>query len=227
MRPPFWKVWLSYFYDVHVESVSSTLHTALVVALSKGRYRLSTPNAVYSYGDLYTNFSKVFDEVDWAQIPGDRVLLAGLGLGSIPYMLETKYSKAFEYTAIEIDSQVIRLANKYVLRHLKSPVTTYQADAVTFVKQADQQWDLICSDIFVDDSIPDPMLTAEFLTDLKQCLTPGGLLLYNCLSRTQTDIEHTSRFVDDVFLQVFPDGYILDVRGNWILASEKSFFNKN
>jgi predicted membrane-bound spermidine synthase len=224
MRPPRWKVFLSYLYEIPVEFVGSSVHQSLSVTLSKGRYQLSTPNAIYSYGDLYENFVRVFERIDWRRVPGDQVLLLGLGLGSIPYMLERKFNKSLQYTAVEIDAHVIRLAHKYVIAELKSQVTVWQADAADFVSGSHQQWDLICVDIFVDDVIPAPVLSPDFLADVKSCLTEGGLLLYNCLARSAKDIEATSNFLDNAFLKVFPDGGILDVGGNWILASDKDFF---
>jgi hypothetical protein len=224
MRPPRWKVLLSYLYEVPIEFVGSGVHHSLDVTLSRGRYQLSTPNAIYSYGDLYENFVRVFEKIDWERILGDQVLLLGLGLGSIPYMLENKFNKSFQYSAVEIDPHVIRLAQKYVLRYLKSQVTVWPADAVEFAAGTHQQWDLICVDIFVDDVIPEAVLSTDFLENLKSCLTESGILLYNCLARSAKDIEATSNFLDDHFLKVFPDGGILDVGGNWILASDKDFF---
>jgi hypothetical protein len=76
----------------------------------------------------------------------------------------------------------------------------------------------------VDDVIPEAVLSTDFLENLKSCLTESGILLYNCLARSAKDIEATSNFLDDHFLKVFPDGGILDVGGNWILASDKDFF---
>jgi len=225
MHPPRWKVILSYLFELPVEFIGSGVHQSLTVTLSKGRYQLSTPHAIYSYGDLYENFVKVFEHLDWKRVYGDQVLLLGLGLGSIPYMLERKFEKSFDYAAVEIDAQVIRLAQKYVLRDLASQVSVWQADASEFMQMTEQQWDLICVDIFVDDVIPAAVMRREFLEDLKLSLGDSGLLLYNCLARSAEDIKATSTFVDNTFLPVFPDGGILDVGGNWILVNDKGRFS--
>jgi spermidine synthase len=184
-----------------------------------------THNAIYSFGDLYNNFARTFERLDWTKLSGDNVLILGLGLGSIPYMLERKFQKRFTYTAVEIDEQVIYFASKYVLDELKSPVTVIQADAVSFIETTEERWDLICLDLFVDDVIPAGAQTIDFMESLKARLNPGGLLLYNSLARTREDKNKSSHLLHEVFLPVFTQGGYLDVGGNWMLVSAKSSFH--
>jgi len=207
-----------------VEHTPSLINSDLYILLAKGRYQLVTSNAVYSWADLYANFFKAFQRLDWSRVSGDNVLILGLGLGSIPYMLKTKFNKSLKYTAVELDQDVIQLARKYVLDDLEVPVQIFHADASEFVVQPTQQWDMACVDVFIDDRIPDRIKTTEFLESLRACLTESGLVLYNTLARTKADRDRSQRFLEDVFLPVFPDGGYLDVGGNWILVNKKSFF---
>ena len=55
MKQPLWKRWLSYLFEIHVESTSSDYNPHLHVSLNNGRYQLSTANAIYSFEDLYDN----------------------------------------------------------------------------------------------------------------------------------------------------------------------------
>lgn len=219
MRPPFYKRMLSHLMDIRLEQVRSDLHATLTVSLSRGRYQLSTPNAIYSYADLYDNFATVFTRFHWDALPGSEVLLLGMGLGSIPYMLERTFQKSFRYTAVELDEQVIRLLSKYVLDDLKSPVVTVHGDATEFVRMTEQHFDLICVDIFVDDVIPAEVRSRDFLADVHNRLSHNGIVLFNCLSRTEADIGNTRQFLEKVFLVEFPLGGIIDVGGNWILVN--------
>lgn len=220
MRPPLWKTLLSYLHEIHIESAPSYINPHLYVSLSRGRYQLSTAHAIYSYGDLYANFLRAFRRLRWDALPGDEVLILGLGLGSIPYMLGHTFHKRFRYTAVELDEQVIYLAGKYVFPSLKSPVTIHHGDAVQFIAQSETQWDLICLDLFIDDVIPPGAQTQAFLLQLKNRLTSGGVLMYNCLARTGDDIMHSRTFLHEQFLPVFPGGGYLDVHGNWILIND-------
>lgn len=223
-RPPFWKRWLSYFIEFHIESAPSDYNPHLYVALRLGRYQLCSENAVYSYEDLYSNFFDAFQTLNIQELPIKRVLILGLGLGSIPYMLERNFSQDYTYTAVEIDDSVIYLAQKYVLHKLTSPITCVQADAFAFVQQARETYDMICMDIFLDDVVPRKFGSLAFLENLSTLLSPNGLLLYNRLSLTPDDQEETLRFYHERFKQVFPQGTYLDVNTNYMLLNRNDLF---
>lgn len=226
MRPPLWKSLLSYIHEVHIEDAASYINPHLYVNLSRGRYQLVTTNAIYSYADLYGNFFRTFEKLRWDILRGDEVLLLGFGLGSIPYMLEKKFHKAFHYTAVELDEQVIYLAGKYVLDELKSPFEIHHVDATKFIRSTSRQWDMICVDLFIDDVIPSDAQSIDYMICLRESLTTDGILLYNCLSRTHADVKKSRAFLNEVFLPVFPEGGYLDVRGNWILINDNRFLKQ-
>lgn len=227
MSVPKWKIWLSYLFEIHIESTSSDYNPHLYVSLYKGRFQLSTANAVYSFGDLYTNFSRTFAQWDWEQFPIDDVLLLGLGLGSIPLMLEETYEQACHFTAVEIDEEVVDLAYRYVLSELESPVEMITTDAAVAVAQFPaQSYDLICVDIFDDDKVPAQFETEDFLAQAAQLLRPGGVLLFNRLAATAKDKELSTRFFEEHFQRVFPNSYSLDVGGNFMLVSDGAAVGK-
>jgi len=130
----------SYVTDVHIESMSSDYNESLHVLLSKGRYQLCTPNAIYSFADKYSNFTDTFTQLDLDNSNISDVLILGFGLGSIPYMLEKKFDKRYSYTGVEIDDTVIYLASKYVLDELKSEIQMIQADAWNFIQQSEYRY---------------------------------------------------------------------------------------
>ncbi|MEL6942276.1 MAG: methyltransferase domain-containing protein, partial [Bacteroidota bacterium] len=185
-----------------------------------GRYQLSTANAIYSYEDLYTNFYQAFRQVS---LPSDTsdVLLLGFGLGSIPRMLEKQFQKTYHYTAVELDESVLYLAQKYTLPQLNSPIETICTDAYAYAVQSQQQYDLICMDVFLDDQIPEQFQSIDYLKALKKMLRSDGLLLYNCLAAKKEDQLASQQFYESKFVEVFPNGTYLEVDGNWILMNNK------
>ncbi len=221
MNPPTWKKWLSYLVDLHLESASSDFNEELQVFLVKGRYQLVTQNAVYSFDDLYTNFRDAFTELNIGEKAIEKVLLLGLGLGSIPFMLENKFDLDADYTAVEIDEAIIYLANKYTLSEIQAPINYICTDAANFVQICQDKFDLICMDVFKDDFIPEEFETLEYLETLKDLLNPNGMLLYNRLASFKKDIEASQKFKEEKFLQVFPNAYHLNVKGNWMLVGKK------
>jgi len=217
MEIPKWKRWLSYLMEVHLESSSSEHNEELHVSLSKGRLQLSTANAIYSYADKYENFYKTFEQVELNE-KVDDVLILGFGLGSIPYMLESKFGKKYRYTGVELDDEVIYLASKYVLSDLQSDVMLIEADAINYMHQCTQTFDLICIDIFVDDQIPEVFLTTEFLHRIKDSLTEHGKVIFNHLADRPSYGKKAKKYYEEVFYDVFPRGQYLQVLGNGMMV---------
>ena len=220
MKQPLWKRILSYIKDVHIESSTSIYNDQLDVLLVKGEYQLVTPEAIYSYGNKYDNFFQAFDDINLESRNIQDVLLLGLGLGSIPYMLEKHYHKDYIYTAVEIDDDIVHLASKYVLNYLKSEITTTCTDAMHFVVIDPNKYDLIAMDVFVSDYIPEAFETEEFLNDLKDSLTENGILLFNRLYYFEKDKVKTKKYFENTFKKIFPKGRYIEINGNWILVNQ-------
>jgi SAM-dependent methyltransferase len=218
--------WLSYIMDWPVVTLSSTYNPLLKIVFSRGRYKLITEGAIYSFGDLYSNFRKSFEQLKWEDHPVKSCLVLGLGLASIPDMLVHRFKKDIRFTAVEIDEEVIRLAYEYVISPKKLKVQVFTSDAASFLEWHEEKYDLICSDVFEGDRIPSSLETIESLQAMRDLLNPGGILIYNRLSRYKSDITRNLKFQEDVFLKVFPEGGFIDVTGNWMYVSPKTAFNQ-
>jgi len=220
-EPKQWKKWASYVKEFHVESAPSEYNPHLYVSLVKGRYQLCTANAIYSFEDLYDNFSLAFNKIKLDEIPIKNVLVLGLGLGSIPIILERIHKKEYHYTLVEIDESVMYLAHKYGLNNINSSHETICADAHAFVMQCQQKFDMITMDVFLDDEIPHNFEDENYLERLKELLNPEGIILYNRLYHTPEDIKKTTAFYNNKFTNVFPEGGYVEVKGNWMLLNRK------
>ncbi len=220
-RQPIWKRFLSYFYSFKIEHTSSEHNPSLDVYLKQGRYQLCTENAVYSYGDLYDNFTKTFDHLNLDELDVKKVLVLGFGMGSIPVILERLFEKKYDYTGVEIDCKVLELATKYVVPNIKSTMKLCCEDAMKFVSDCKEKFDLVAMDIFLDDVIPSSFEQTEFLLKLSSLLSSEGVLLYNRLSLTKKDLTDTQFFYSNNFSTVFPQATYLDVEGNWMLINRK------
>jgi spermidine synthase len=210
---------LSYIWEFHIESAPSEVNPHLYVSLKSGRYQLSTAHAIYSFEDKYDNFFDSFTQLDLDKLPGDKVLILGLGLASIPFMLEKKFERSYEYTGVELDEAVIYLASKYVLDDLKSSMQLAQADAFKFLEMTSETYDLVIMDVFVDDEIPKEMERSEFLETIKKCMHPDGLFMYNRLAYHEKDISKSKKYFEQIFKQAFKDACYLEVKGNFMLLN--------
>jgi len=224
MYIPFWKKWLSHLMPITLEETATDKNPELSVVLSRGRVQLLSGDAIYSWDDLYKNFLLAFDRLNIVERKIEDVLLLGLGLGSIPYMLEKVFSRHYHYTAVEWDDTVAELAYKYTLSRLKSPIEVVTADAEVFVSVTEERFDLLIIDIFEDEITPPQFCTEEFLFACAERLRPGGLLMFNRLHGEDVSVRQvTERFFERSFKTVFPDAWAIDTKGNWILCAEKKF----
>ncbi len=222
MKQPIWKMIASYFIDFPIETVYSEINEEMHIHLSRGRYQLCTENAIYSFGDLYDNYTKSFRQLDLDRLPSQEILILGFGLGSIPLILEKVFDRRYQFTGIEKDETVIHLANKYTLPEIKSSIEMICTDAASFVRQTTRQYAMICMDVYLDDQVPEQFENIQFLYQLQEILHPKGVLLFNKLYRQEADKIQTQSFFELTFQHVFSEATYLDVDGNWMLLNNGS-----
>ena len=216
-RVAWWKRMLSHFFEIPLESTGSDINEQLNVSLVRNRFQLSTRKSIYSYDDLYSNFYFAFQQII---LPPDdtEILILGLGLGSIPFMLEKSFQKRYQYVTVELDESVIQLASKFSMSRLDSQIQIIHADAESFVKNHQQKYQLICVDLFIEDIVPAFFEGALGNNLIKNLLREHGSVLFNRLYRTGRDKINTDQFFEEVFAVVYEDPDYLEVEGNRILV---------
>lgn len=222
----FWQRIGSYLSEITLEQSGSAHNEYLEVLLKNGRYQLCTENAIYSYDDRYDNFRTAFAKTHISQRNIQDSLLLGLGLGSIPYLLERTFDCHFPMTAVEIDEEVIYLAEKYVLKDLNLPIQSICADAQHFLQIDQNRYDLICMDVFKDDFIPEAFRQKDFLEAIQRHLHPDGIFLFNHLALTDKDRQEAFLYFREVFRPFFPKGTYIDTRSNFIFLNDERFLQE-
>ncbi len=221
---PKWKFWLSYLFEIHLESRESEINDTLHLILSRGRFQLYTENAIYSFEDLYDNFFQAFKDLHLDRLPTSaEVLILGYGMASIPLMLEKKFQKNYKYTGVDIDEEIIDLANQYILPRIKSPQQLIYADAQSFINSTSELYDMIIVDLFIDDLVPTKFEKTNFLEQVKNQLKPGGLVLYNRLANSEFTINQADLFLSDIFKPIFPEAHKITVADNVIIVSDENY----
>ena len=207
-----------------LETTSSEYNKYLAVSLVRGRLQLVAEDAIYSFGDYYLNFRTVFDKFNFRRLPERAsVLVLGLGLGSIPELLEKYIGVEYTYVAVEIDPVIIELASEYSLPALDSPIEVIQADALTFLQLDERAFDLICVDVFQDADIPEHLTGEVFLSLLRDTLAPDGALIYNRLADTSEHREEARAYYEKIFQPMFPGAAAVDTGGNYMLVNQARF----
>jgi spermidine synthase len=211
---PYWKKLLSYFWEFKLENIVSDFSGEMQVSFHQNNLKLSTKNAIYSFGNQYTSFKYAFENIQIQDQKIYSVLILGLGLGSIIQQLQN-HQEIQHITAVEIDSKIIYLCKKYL--NTKFNIHYIHQDALEFMQKNNQHYDLVLIDIFIDDKTPHQFLKENFLLHLKNALNENGILLY---SKLEISIEN--KIENDVFsksfTQIFPNAFSISTDGNKIFV---------
>lgn len=130
----------------------------------------------------------------------EKILVVGLGGGSIPMVLSELYPNA-QIDIVEIDPAVEKVAYDYFHFRETDNMSVSIVDARVFIKRAGikgDQYDYILLDAFNGDYIPEHLMTQEFLQETKQILTEQGVLIANTFSRSKL-YDHESVTYRKVF----------------------------
>ena len=136
---------------------------------------------------LVFNYTKLMLASLLIQDPPKRILIIGLGGGTMSNTLHSLFSDA-EIDNVEIDPSVLKVARNYFSFFENDRVKSYVQDGRIFVKRAllkNQQYDWIILDAFNGDYIPEHLLTKEFLEESKQLLSENGVLSANTFSSSK------------------------------------------
>ncbi|MDF1622949.1 spermidine synthase [Pseudohongiella nitratireducens] len=130
----------------------------------------------------------------------ERILIAGLGGGTIPMTLRELYPDA-EMDVVEIDPAVVTVAKDWFNYQEDAKHEVHVVDARVFIKRAGlrgEKYDFIMLDAFSGEYIPEHLLSREFLQEVKTLLTDDGILVANTFSSSRL-YDHESVTYRDVF----------------------------
>ena len=214
---------LSYIIEIPVEKTESEFSGKVAVSFHKNQYKLSTKNAVYSFGKNYTSFSTAFEAIEIENKKIESVLVLGFGLGSVVDLLED-HKEVKKITAVDADKIIIKLAKKYLHSPLKNKINFICSDAETFVNEIQQQFDLVLFDVFIDDVTPSQFIRKEFLLQLKKLMSEKGILLFSKLETDRKSKIENDQF-EKIFSEVFPASFSIDADGNkiFVMINSPSF----
>ena len=225
MRHSLWRRFISQFKDISLEQTSSLHNPYLEVLLVKGRHQLVTKDAIYSFDDKYLNFREAFRQIDWDKTKVKRVLVLGLGLGSVILILEKIFEKSFDYTAIEVDPEICRLCSEYTLPYIDSFVEVIPVEAMQFLESHEDSYDMIIMDIFQSATVPYKFQSVQFLELLNSKLNPEGIILYNRMNITVKDRNENKTFESTAKI-IFPNSVYLNINDNKVLINDKGLLKE-
>jgi spermidine synthase len=140
-----------------------------------------------------------------------RILVVGLGGGSLPMFLRKHYPAAGIDVA-EIDPDVVDVAKKYFGFREDERMHAYIGDGRQFIANARQaDYDIVFLDAFGARDVPKHLTTLEFLQITRRALKPGGVVVSNVWRPASNPLyDSMVRTHQDAFEELF----ILDVPGD-------------
>ena len=115
-----------------------------------------------------------------------KILFIGLGGATIPKAL-MKLLPNVQIDVVEIDQEVINIAEKYFSFTSTNNVKIFAQDGVDFInKVKPETYDIVFLDSFDTDYIPPAFLTNEFTTSLKKILTKTGVACVNTFMQSKS-----------------------------------------
>jgi spermidine synthase len=148
----------------------------------------------------------------------DRILIIGLGGGTLVHTYSTLFPQA-DITIAEIDEAVVDVAKEFFDYEETSLIRSETVDARVFVKRQGlrgEKYDLVILDAFNGEYIPEHLMTAEFLEEVKQLLPENGMVVANTFSTSRLYSAESNTY-RQVFGEIF--NVHMDGTGNRIIIA--------
>jgi spermidine synthase len=137
----------------------------------------------YSFGGLQKVLKRALELLPFNP-DTKKILILGLGAGSVVATIRKQHSKTAHVTGVEIDATILQIAREEFGIVENSLTKLVQEDAIVFMANNADRYDLIVIDLFIIDTIPEAALEAPFLKQLVTALEPGGYVVFNTIPET-------------------------------------------
>ncbi len=157
-----------------------------------GRLVTNTANGNQSFGSLHRVWQRTFKHLDLVKHPPRRVLLLGLGTGSVPHILRNELKLACPISAIELDPVMIQLGKDLFGMARLTEFDVVQGDATVRLHAMRERYDLVVVDLFDDLDLARGADTPGFAHALRdRCEIDGTVcfntVMYDALSERRCD----------------------------------------
>lgn len=177
---------LSYLFPLPVKRYPSNVHGRLEVNLVNGRLYLDTADSNYSYGSLQRILHRGLTEAGFNTSNAGRILVLGMGAGSVVQTIRESFGSDAFIELVEFDAEIIRIAETDFGINRFENIRITHADALEFLEQSENQYDLIISDLFIGNAVPIIFTEPAFIHHLIGHLSPGGKIIYNTMRPTMS-----------------------------------------
>jgi predicted RNA methylase len=195
---------LSYLIPIKIYETKSALSKSIEVTWTNGELVLDSENANYSYGSLQRILRLGLKNIGYEKIvPMNHILVLGVAGGSVIKTLVDEIKYKGKITGIEIDPEIIKIANTYFKLDEVKNLEIVIADAFEFVLKTKTKYDLIIIDIFQDTAMPNFLFETFFTNRVCSLLKNYGFILFNTMLLNESQNLRNKKYVSEFFKSQF------------------------
>jgi spermidine synthase len=200
---------LSYFIPINVYKKNSAVSKTLEVTWNNGELVLDSKHTNYSYGSLQRILRKGLKYIGYDRIKKfENVLILGVAGGSVIKTLVNEVKFKGKITGIEIDKDIVEIANNYFKLDEIKNLELIVDDAFEYVLKTKEKYDLIIIDIFQDTTMPNFLFEDFFINRINFLLKTEGFILFNTMVINEKDrirnLDYKKKFNGNYSLRMYP-----------------------
>lgn len=194
----------SYIIPVKIFKKKSARSKIIEVTWANGELVLDSENTNYSYGSLQRILRYGLRNISYEKIlKMEHILLLGVAGGSVVKTLVDEIEYKGKITGVEIDPDMIQVANQYFnLDHIKQLEIVID-DAFEFVLKTKEQYNLIIIDVFEDTNMPNFLFEKFFLDRICTLLKDDGFILFNTMILDEAHNVRNRKYISEVDQKAF------------------------
>jgi spermidine synthase len=188
----------SYFIPIVIYQKKSAVSKNLEITWNNGELVLDSKNTNYSYGSLQRVLRKGLKHIGFEKIRSmESILVLGVAGGSVIKTLADEVVYKGKITGVEIDPEIIEIANTYFGLNQIPNLEIIIDDAFEFVLKTRQHYDLIIIDIFQDTTMPNFLFEKFFMNRIGFLLNPNGFILFNTMTLNDHQDSRNEKYLTE------------------------------
>lgn len=189
----------SYIIPIKIFKKKSARSKMIEVTWANGELVLDTENTNYSYGSLQRILRYGLRNIGYDKILGmEHILLLGVAGGSVVKTLVNEIEYKQKITGVEIDPDMIQIANQYFNLNEIKELEVVIDDAFEFVLKTKDKYNLIIIDIFEDTNMPNFLFEKFFLDRICTLLKEDGFILFNTMILDEAHNVRNRKYISEV-----------------------------
>lgn len=194
----------SYLIPIKIYETNSVLSKSLEVTWANGELVLDSENANYSYGSLQRILKLGLKNIGYEKIVSmNQILVLGVAGGSVIKTLVDEIKYKGKITGVEIDPEIIKIANTYFKLDEIENLEIVIDDAFKFVLKTKTKYDLIIIDIFQDTTMPNFLFETFFINRVCSLLKSHGFILFNTMLLNESQNLRNKKYISEFYENQF------------------------